>query len=247
MFIERARTVHGNKYDYSTCSVDDKGRPTIICPTHGAFTQTRAAHARGQGCPQCAYAARLASNKKRAIEAAKQFTSKANEVHNQAYSYDNVCYSTVHAKVSITCNTHGEFNQTPAAHLNGQGCPECANEKRAAVAESGGERAIANWFDRHNIAFERQKTFDGCRNQFALRYDFYVPSLNLLVEFDGQQHFEFVKRFHQTRERFDESQKRDQIKTEYAFNNGIELLRIKFSDEKNIEDILESSIIKRNH
>ena len=55
VFIERARLVHGDKYDYSKVKytgIDDK--VLIICPIHGEFWQTPYVHtAVGCGCPNC--------------------------------------------------------------------------------------------------------------------------------------------------------------------------------------------------
>lgn len=51
-FIERARSVHGNKYDYS--KVEYKGKEQkvlIICPEHGEFWQLAGNHLTGRGCP----------------------------------------------------------------------------------------------------------------------------------------------------------------------------------------------------
>ena len=53
-FIERARKIHGNFYDYS--KVDYKGRDInicIICPIHGEFWQTPHNHINGSKCPKC--------------------------------------------------------------------------------------------------------------------------------------------------------------------------------------------------
>jgi hypothetical protein len=52
--------------------------------------------------------------------------SRFKNVHTHGrYLYDNVKYKDAHSKVKITCVAHGEFEQTPASHMNGQGCYEC--------------------------------------------------------------------------------------------------------------------------
>lgn len=53
------------------------------------------------------------------------FTERASIIHNNKYKYLNVIYKNNSTKVSITCDIHGDFLQTPANHLNGQGCPKC--------------------------------------------------------------------------------------------------------------------------
>jgi hypothetical protein len=57
VFIERAREVHGDKYDYSRADyVTSHGKVEIICPEHGSFWQSPATHTMGNkaGCPGCA-------------------------------------------------------------------------------------------------------------------------------------------------------------------------------------------------
>ena len=53
------------------------------------------------------------------------FISKSNQVHNNKYDYSKVEYINTTTKVCIICPEHGEFWQTPKAHMKGQGCPSC--------------------------------------------------------------------------------------------------------------------------
>ena len=116
-FIEKARKVHGDKYDYSKVNyVDCSTKVTIICPTHGEFEQTPYWHYSGGGCPSCS------GNKKLTTE---EFVERARIVHGDKYDYSKVKYVDSNTKVTIICPTHGEFEQTPFAHLLGQGCPVC--------------------------------------------------------------------------------------------------------------------------
>ena len=58
------------------------------------------------------------------------FIKKANEVHGNKYDYCKVAYTDSATKVCIICPEHGEFYQTPSAHLRGNICPKCANKNR---------------------------------------------------------------------------------------------------------------------
>lgn len=54
-FIERARKIHGNKYDYSkVIYLNNETKVCIVCPVHGEFWQTPHSHLKGRGCPECA-------------------------------------------------------------------------------------------------------------------------------------------------------------------------------------------------
>ena len=123
-FIAKAKTVHGDRYDYSKVEyVGTKSPVIIICKEHGEFQQTPQKHLAGQGCIKChrkAMAKRYSLGKEKFIE-------KANAVHNGFYDYNEVDYVNGHTKVKIICPIHGVFEQDPASHLQGHGCPFCAD------------------------------------------------------------------------------------------------------------------------
>ena len=53
-FIQKAKKVHGDRYDYSKAEyIVSKTKVCIICPEHGEFFQRANNHLRGIGCPQC--------------------------------------------------------------------------------------------------------------------------------------------------------------------------------------------------
>ena len=117
-FIEKARKVHGDKYDYSKVNyVNAKTKVCIICPIHGEFWQTPDLHLQGGGCSLCSGKIQLSEN---------EFTRRANLVHNNKYDYSKVNYINYHTKICIMCPIHGEFWQEPANHLCGKGCRKCS-------------------------------------------------------------------------------------------------------------------------
>lgn len=117
-FIEKARDVHGDKYDYSEVVYkNNKEKITIICKVHGAFYQTPASHLSRRGCCSC-HADSIRSS-------LTEFTEKSKKIHNGRYDYSRVTYKHRHKKVTIVCKGHGVFHQTPGSHLSGHGCPSC--------------------------------------------------------------------------------------------------------------------------
>ena len=130
IFIEKARKVHGNKYDYSKVEyIINKTKVCIICPEHGEFWQTPGNHLNGSGCPNCGITSFI---EKKTFTTAS-FSEKARLVHQNKYDYSKVQYENTETKVCIICPEHGEFWQTPHSHLSGEGCPLCANEKKKNV------------------------------------------------------------------------------------------------------------------
>lgn len=62
------------------------------------------------------------------IQFEQEFKEKGKQLHNNKYDYSNVVYVNSRTKVKIICPKHGEFEQLPSSHLQGNGCPECARE-----------------------------------------------------------------------------------------------------------------------
>lgn len=125
IFIQRSRTKHGDKYDYSYaeyCGKDAKVQ--IICPTHGNFWQAAASHMKGIGCPNCA--ARARGDKQ--LLGLETFIKKAKEIHGEKYNYSKVKYINNTTKVIIICPKHGAWEQVPRNHLTGFGCYPCGRE-----------------------------------------------------------------------------------------------------------------------
>jgi hypothetical protein len=152
----------------------------------------------------------------------EEFIKKSIKIHGNKYNYDNVNYVNNKKKISIICNKHGEFKQTPEIHLKGSGCPKCM--------ESKGEKIIREWLEQNNIDFVYQKTFSDCRGKRnPLPFDFYFPNNNLLIEYDGIQHYKPVRLFN-GENGFKETKNNDKIKNEFAQNNNIQLLRISYMD-----------------
>jgi len=117
-FIERARLIHGNKYDYSkVVYVDGRSEVCIIYPIHGDFFQTPDKHTnRKQGCPKCA-------NKNVTTE---EFIAKTILIHGDRYDYSKVKYINNLTEIIIGCPIHGDYITTPDKHLQGHACQKCS-------------------------------------------------------------------------------------------------------------------------
>jgi hypothetical protein len=130
VFVERAREIHGDKYDYSQSEYTGMlEKIKIICPEHGEFWQTPANHLKGKGCPTCGHI--LTWNKRGRINTDKVI-ELFKEIHGDKYDYSKVQYRDMKTKVCIICPLHGEFWQSPEKHIKrGFGCPKCGVIKRS--------------------------------------------------------------------------------------------------------------------
>lgn len=218
-FIEKARRIHGDKYDYSKVEyINAHTKIRIICPIHGEFLQTPNGHIyQKQGCPKC-------KGKNKTTE---DFITEAQKVHGYKYDYSKVEYINAQTKVCIICPIHGEFLQTPDNHLRGKRCPKC---KQSLMEED-----IARLLKKQSISYELEKQFPWLSKQ---RLDFYLPQYNLAIECQGMQHFKPIEYFG-GEEKFKYTIKMDKQKEKICTEHGVKILYY-----SNIGIPLEDKIIK---
>lgn len=239
--IADANQIHEHEYQYTAILQDNDhiattDRLLINCPIHGQFTQTINKHVyQRTGCRQC-FTERNARTRSKTTE---QFIKDSIRTHGKRYSYDSVDYRGAHQHVLITCPDHGLFSISPANHvLKQQGCNVCAS--------SGPELIIRQWCIDNNIRYIQQYKPDGCVSPTTgaqLRFDFFLPDNNLLIEYDGIYHYQPIDHGTGTSvEDFHAGQHRDRTKTEYAKKNGIPLLRIPFFEKQSLSALLEQAI-----
>ena len=125
-FIERAKKIHGNKYDYSKVKYIDYETPVrIICPIHGEFQSTPNSLLMGRGCPTCGNI-----NKKVKQTISEQvFNERMKKIYGDSLTYDFSNYSNFGEKMEFVCSKHGSFEALPLNVLHGHGCPICGREK----------------------------------------------------------------------------------------------------------------------
>jgi hypothetical protein len=213
-FVEKSNLIHNNKYDYPDEYQGGKIKIGINCFKHGIFFQRPADHLSGYGCYECY----LESKPK-----ISDFIEKAKIKHGDTYDYSKTNFINNYTKIDIICKKHGVFTQRPNDHFNGNGCPICK--------ESKGEKKIRLFLEDRQIKFEQQYKFEDCKDKSMLPYDFYLPELNMCIEFQGIQHFEFKKFFHKTINGFNKQLERDEIKKQYCDKSNIKLILIKYDED----------------
>ena len=213
-FISKARIIHGDLYDYSSVYYEnDRKNVKIICKTHGIFEQSPNNHLRGTKCPTCKSLSK--------IKTESNFILDSISKHGDLYDYSLVKYNGSTQKVSIICRKHGIFEQKANNHLSGQGCPICKSSK--------GEIVIMNYLDIKNIEYIREYRFSDCRNKNPLPFDFFLPKLNICIEFNGIQHYKEIEYF--TRNvPLSETNLKDYLKKTYCEKNNIKLIVIKYNE-----------------
>lgn len=153
-FIQRAKEIHGNKYDYSKSEYVNKNtKVCIICPKHGEFWQKAEDHYSGHGCRKC-YEEWFIANQTFPVEV---FLEKAKERFGDKYVYDLSKYETLNSTITITCPEHGTYEQVANTHLETEGCPRCGRLKANKTKSLTQEEFIYKCKDVHGDKYDYSK------------------------------------------------------------------------------------------
>lgn len=218
--VPKLRKMYGDAFEYLEYN-KVKGDITYRCPKHGTIRQRLSSHLGGRGCQHCRY------DKNRITP--DIFLARAKLVHPEGYEYNLNELVSVNHKVTIIHKCGHVYKGRVSNHLSGQGCMRCKS--------SFGEGRIGKFLEFANVKYVSQFKLNGYR----YRYDFYLPQLNLLIEYDGEQHFRPVDYFG-GRKAFKRLVKNDMIKSRLAKDYGYGLLRISYKCFERIELILSRAI-----
>lgn len=182
---------------------------------------------RGRGCPKCFGKFKTREEVQAVID------KKHNKTIRLIGNFTNVSSPTV-----FKCTKCGhEWECIPVSVMYYYGCPRCAFSK--------GEDKISYWLDNNwdKDDWVSQKKFNDLRGTRGgyLSYDFYIPSKNLCIEFQGGQHSKAIEHFG-GEERFKNQVEHDRRKRKYCEDNGIKLLEIQYDEMDRIEEILEKEL-----
>lgn len=208
--------------------IDARTKIEFYCKKHDVYWMAYPDNIlRGCGCTMCAIE-KSAMNRRKSHE---QYVFELSKINDSIDVVEE--YSGANTPILHKCKVDGHiWSASPANVLSGKGCPKCNL--------SHGEKQIYKWLLEHDIEFEEQKTFDGCRSIRPLPFDFYLPNYNACIEYDGLQHFQPIDHFGG-----EEALKiricHDEIKNQYCQNNNIDLLRIPYY--ANINEELEGFFI----
>jgi len=216
-FVEKAKLIHGDKYDYSNLEYEkDRSKVVITCKIHGDFTQTARDHLCGNGCSKCGKVYKKNTN---------EYIEDAKKVHGDKYDYSKTIFKRAKDKIIITCKKHGDFEQEAYCHSIGVGCPVCMNKTEAKLYEK-----IVSIFP----SLLKQFRQEWCINQISktnkyLPFDFCIPEYKIIIELDGPQHFRQIMNWKTPEEQFEN----DKFKEECANNNGYSVIRLLQEDVMN--------------
>lgn len=118
----------------------------------------------------------------------------------------------------VTCGNI--YKVTPHNFKHGKRCAKCKS--------STGERFVRSALEDMGVQFEEQKKFSDLILERHLSYDFFIPDRNILIEYQGLQHYE-SREFFGGDDSLKLQRRRDNIKRQYANKNGYTLIEIPYT------------------
>lgn len=210
-FIKKSKEIHGDKYDYSLVEFKNvRGRIKLIYD-NVIYEQLAYAHLQGKSPDKTPF---KITN--------EDFIKKSIEIFGNIFDYSLVNCDGVKSKVKLLYDGK-VYEQVISDHLYG-------HLPRGIIKESKGITTIVDYLKNNNIEYVREYYYDDCKNINYLRFDFFLPKINTLIEYDGRQHFESVSIFGGD-EALKITQNNDKIKNEYCKKNRIPLLRISYLED----------------
>lgn len=211
--ITKSKQIHFDKFYIPLQEVmNGDTRIKIFCKACSEYFYSSVSnHLQGYGCKKCSI-----KNRRYNLEEIRKIS---NDMNGDRYIIEEISYP----KIKIFCKKcHNYFNQNIKDHVGGCGCPRC-NFSR-------GEIEVEMWLEKNNIEYIIQKRFKDCRDKLPLPFDFYLPKLDICIEYDGEQHSK-IKSIWGGADGYRILKMHDQIKTNYCFENNIELIRIDHDED----------------
>lgn len=177
----------------------------------------------GNGCPECAK--NLLRNIY--IMTKEEFIEKLKKTNNKISLIGD--YNGTSSIAKFECNSCGNIWEARTSNVLYQncGCVKCSEKSK-------GEVTVKDYLDNSLIDYYPQKKFSGLKGLGGrlLSYDFYLQNYNLLIEFQGEQHYEPVDYFG-GKEKLKTQQEHDKRKRDYAKLHNINLLEIRYDEDVN--------------
>ena len=223
VFRERVRELVGDEYVFQEDYIGTHDVLPVVHSSCGKLFRIRPSDFLiGQRCPRCTSSGRF-------VSVVKSLSSYGYSVLED-YEGSSFIYSLKH----VECGYVNKRGYDSLMRVRIPFCEGCGD----GLSFTKGERAVAESLENISIPYETEKTF---KYLGAKRFDFFIPSLNIAIEYDGQQHYDAVE-FWGGEETLKRTQESDALKNDFCEYMGIDLLRIPYWEFDNIDEIVTNFI-----
>lgn len=192
----------------------------VKCPNNHIWETKWSKFNSGRRCPYC-------SGKFNSYETIKELIEQ-----EKGYKLISNNCNQLRDRILIKCNNNHIYETTVNNFKLNRRCPYCK--------ETSGELKIKNFLESKNLKFIQQFKFPDCKFKTELAFDFYLPDINTIIEYDGEFHYNIIIDI----DTFVNGKIRDTVKNIYCKNKNINIIRIPYWDFENIESILINKLIK---
>lgn len=238
-FISEVHKLVGNEYSVYGNYFNWKTKMKFKHNTCGnVFYMEANSFLQGRRCPKCQHKVELSKRSKTDEEFKKEIFDK----YKGEYQVVGTYVSQAHKILIKHMSCGNTWLTSPGNILFGFGCPKCGASK--------GETLVQEVLDEEKIKYTPQKEFVNLYDKKCLSYDFYIPSIKLLIEYQGQQHF-FPVEFFGGKKSFKKQCIHDDMKRKYAKENNMALLEIPYTvtDKQEVNkmiDVVKQRITSQN-
>lgn len=231
---EEFKSIVGNSYEILTESSEYKNNKQKLLIRHfvnGSFHDFEMRYNDFTNGHRCSICSGRKKKTQKEFEQEVEKLGKGEYKVNGKYINNRTHIELLHLK----CNKI--WNVRPDDFTNGfNRCPYCAG--------SNGEQIIMRYLEEKNYNYTFQYIYQDCKFIRPLPFDFKVIANNnhFMIEFDGVVHFKPIY----GKDELKKKQRNDEIKNNYCKDNNIPLLRIKYTDIKNIDTLIENFVDKLN-
>lgn len=229
----------------------------ILCKKHNELLYLRFSkfiRKENYGCKLCMKERIKEKNGFTPKEAEENIINKFNNTDlNYDFSHIHETYNKASDFVRVDCPIHGPFQILYTSLVRSAGntisCPKCNSSILYTSKVSKGESKCKDIIESLSLNYKFQYIIDEkidskIANRLYVISDFYIPSLNTIIEYNGKQHYEYTPIFHSDLNKFVDQVNRDLLLRQYCKNNGIKLLEIPYLDDNRLEEVIEDFLLK---
>lgn len=221
----------------------------LYCDRHGIFTRRLRSlwftPKTSCQCPLCKREEYWKEDRETALVEIEMEVKRRNEKENRNIEFlgfkEDKFQGKDKTRLLFRCITHNTINEMSYRRFiiehDGYscGCEICQYSEKV----SKGEKVIKSFLEDLEEVFKVQERIDRDDKDGKLFVDFYLPRLNIFIEFNGEQHYKYVPYFYGNRlYKYEDQLDRDKYLINYCKKNSIELLSIPYVDFKRIDVIL---------